>query len=481
MELDRLEPRAVLRWFAALCAIPHGSGNTKAISDYCVRFAAERGLEHYQDALNNVIIIAPATPGYEAAEPVILQGHLDMVCAAAPDCSVNFSADGLELFTDGDVIGARGTTLGADDGIAVAMALALLDDPSIPRPRLEAVFTVDEETGMYGAQGLDPAPLRGRTVLNLDSEEEGTFTVACAGGARVSLSTIPAWESCPLLPVTLRVDGLLGGHSGIEIDRNRGNAIRLMSRLLRELSKHTSLRLCSLSGGTADNAIPFSCEAKIAVLPGDADAVLAIVERMNGVYRSEFALSDGDVQVSASLGAEQVCTVLTAGDTQRILLALNLVPNGVQAMSAAMPGLPETSLNLGMIDLNDAGFRAAFSVRSSVASRKAAVIDRLRCAAEASGLDFAVSGDYPAWEYRPDSPLRERMVRIFTEQYGHPPRVVSIHAGLECGILSQKLPGMDCVSFGPDITDIHTAAERLHLASARRVWAFLLEVLKQSR
>ena len=481
MILEHLEPHGVFRFFEALCAIPHGSGNTKAISDWCVDFARARGLEHYQDALNNVIIIAPASPGYEAAAPVILQGHLDMVCAAAPDCDKDMARTGLDLFTDGDLIGARGTTLGGDDGIAVAMALAVLDDPTLPHPRLEVVFTVDEETGMFGAAALDVAPLRGRTLINLDSEEEGVFTVACAGGARVCLGWTPTRETRRLLPLRLALSGLQGGHSGMEIHKGRGNANILMGRLLRALSRHCSLYLAELDGGTADNVIPPACTALAAVAAEDADAVLAVAEAMDAAFQREFAASDPGLTLRASLGAETELQVLCAADSRRIVQLLTAVPNGVQEMSGSIPGQPETSCNLGILRVDGDGVALHVSVRSSVSSRKAMLIDKLLCLGELTGAEARVSGDYPAWEYRAESPLRERMQRIFQAQYGREPQVLSIHAGLECGLLSEKLPGLDAVSLGPDILDIHSPGERLSISSVQRVWRFLLEVLKQSR
>ena len=481
MALEHLEPHGVFGFFEQLCAIPPGSGNTKAISDWCVDFARARGLEHYQDALNNVIIIAPASPGYETAEPVILQGHLDMVCATAPDCDKDMGREGLDLFVDGDWIGARGTTLGGDDGIAVAMALAILDDPSLPHPRLEAVLTVDEETGLYGAAGLDVSPLQSRTLINLDSEEEGVFTVACAGGARVTLRWTPETETLRLLPLTLEVSGLLGGHSGVEIDKGRGNANILMGRVLRALSRQCSLYLVEGHGGTADNVIPLGCVAKVAVMPEDADAVLAAVEEMDAAFRQEFAASDPGVSLRASLEAETELQVLRAEDSRKIVQALATVPNGVQEMSRSIPGQPETSCNLGVLRLDGAQAQLHFSVRSSVASRKAMIIDKLLCLGELTGAATQVAGDYPAWEYRAQSPLRERMVRVFQAQYGKAPLVLSIHAGLECGLLGEKLPGLDAVSMGPDMRDIHTAGERLSISSVQRIWQFLLEVLKESR
>jgi len=481
MLLDHLEPRSVFYYFEQIAAIPHGSGNTKAISDYCVAFARERALEHYQDALNNVIIIAPAAPGYEDAPAVILQGHLDMVCAAEPGCGRDMAREGLDLFVEGDAVGARGTTLGGDDGIAVAMMLALLDDATLPRPRIEAVFTVDEETGMFGAQGLDVTPLRGRTMLNLDSEEEGVFTVSCAGGARVRLNWTPERESVAAQPLRVTVDGLRGGHSGVEIDKGRGNANVLMGRLLNALRAAAPLRLISAQGGTADNAIPSACSALLCAAPGDAMALLDAADRQCEIFRRELSLTDPDVRVRAELGQSAVFEALGETDTQRLLDALTLLPSGVQHMSFALPGLVETSLNLGMFSLTEDGAAMTFSVRSSVASRKQALIEHLRCCARVTGAACTVSGDYPAWEYRADSPLRERMVAIYRAQYGAEPQVVAIHAGLECGLLAEKLQGLDCVSIGPRMSGIHTPSERLYISSVERTWTFVKQILKESR
>ena len=481
MVLDGLEPRSVFRFFEEICAIPHGSGNTKGVSDYCVRFAAERGLEHIQDDLGNVIIFGPAAPGYEDAPPVIVQGHLDMVCAKAPGCEKDMAREGLDLFVDGDRIGTRGTSLGGDDGAAVAMALALLDDPTIPRPRLEVLLTVDEETGMFGAVGLDAAPLKGRRMLNLDSEEEGVFTVSCAGGARVYLRWQLRPEGVGAQPLRLSVEGLLGGHSGVEIDKGRGNANLLMGRLLRALRDTAPIRLVTLQGGTADNAIPSACSALVLCAPEDAMALLDTADRLCEVYRSEFSVTDPGVRIRAELRSVDEFSALSEEDTGRLLDALALAPNGILAMSADLPGLPETSLNLGMLRLEGGAAEMTFSVRSSVASRKQAVIGRLRRLAAVFGADFELSGEYPAWEYRADSPLRERMMRIYREMFGAEPQILAIHGGLECGLLSEKLPGLDCVSIGPQMTDIHSPGERMSVASMARTWEFVKAVLKESR
>ena len=424
--LSNLEPKRVFEIFEEMCAIPHGSTNTKAISDWCVAFGEKLGLEHYQDEANNVILIAPATPGYEDAPAVILQGHVDMVCEKKADCAKNMDKEGLDLFVDGDLVGAKGTTLGGDDGIAVAMALAALEDTTVQHPRLEVVLTTDEEIGMLGAAVLDVTPLQGRTMLNIDSEEEGIFTVGCAGGGSVFCHLPLIREEFAGETLAVRVSGLVGGHSGVEINKGRANANVLMGRLLRAMAAVTELRLVSAEGGSKGNAIP---------------------------------------------------TVTTG----KALCMLTCLPNGVQAMSMDIPGLVQTSLNIGILKCGDDEMTVVCSVRSSVASQKQMVRDRLRCLTEQLGGRVDVVGDYPAWEYLPDSPLRERMIEVYREQYGKEPVVETVHAGLECGLLGEKLPGLDCVSFGPDLTDIHTPRERMHIASVQRTWKLLCEVLKRSK
>jgi dipeptidase D len=477
MVLDNIEPKSVMHWFEELCRVPHGSGNTKKISDLCAAFARERCLEYYQDELNDIIIKKPGTPGYEKSAPVIIQGHLDMVCQAAPGRNIDFLTDGLELKTDGESVWAEGTTLGADDGIAVAMALALLDSRDIPHPPIEAVFTVDEETGMYGAAGLDVSPLRGRIMLNIDSEDEGVFTVGCAGGARANLSIPVSRVPFTGVTVSITLSGLIGGHSGQEIDKCRGNANILMGRVLRACIDGADARLVSLGGGSADNAIPTRADAVIAVAPESFPGLKAAVSGARDVLTGEYAVSDPGLSLEMSAGAAEAVSALDAESTLRVIDALTLVPNGVQAMSADIPGLVETSLTLGILSLGEDALRLSFSVRSSVASRKQLLKTKLArvCALLGGTVDFA--GEYPAWEYCRSSKLRDTMVEVYRRQYGAEPQIVTIHAGLECGLFSEKLPGLDCVSFGPDMHDIHTCRERMDIASVQRVWSFLLEVL----
>jgi len=475
--LEHLEPKNVFRFFEELCAYPHGSGNTKQISDHLVRFAEERGLEHYQDELNNVIIIKEATPGYENAPAVILQGHMDMVCEQAPDCTKDMAVEGLDLAVEGDTVYAIGTTLGGDDCIAVAMAMAVLDSHDLPHPRVEAVFTVDEETGMYGAAGLDVSPLKGRVMLNMDSEAEGVFTVSCAGGCVSRLYLPVRRESFPGTALTVTVEGLQGGHSGVEIDKGRGSAVMLLGRVLAALEKETSLRIISVSGGLKDNAIPVKAEA--AVMVSDEAAARAVCEHLGSEFAAEFSVTDPGVCVNVT--SCEAAPAMDAASTETVICLLTCAPNGIQAMSADIAGLVQTSLNLGILATENDTVCASFCVRSSVDSQKRMLVDRLEVLARQLGGTLANEGDYPGWAYRQNSPLRDLMTEVFTEQYGYAPKIEAIHAGVECGLFAGKLPGLDCVSFGPDLTEIHTFREKLHIASTARTWALVTEVLRRMK
>ena len=475
--LEGLQPQGVFHFFEALCAIPHGSGNTREISDWCAAFARERGLEYRQDALNNIVITGSA-PGYEGAEPVILQGHLDMVCEKEPGCPKDLEREGLDLAVEGDFVYAKGTTLGGDDGIAVAMALALLDARDRPHPPLEVVLTVDEEIGMLGAAALDASPLRGRTMINLDSEEEGAFTVSCAGGCRTRCALPVTRAPFPGEVLTLRVGGLAGGHSGTEIHRGRANANVLLGRALEAAAAVTPLRLCWAGGGGKDNAIP--AESAAQVVAADGEAALAALRTLEERLQREYRAADPGLFLRAERSA-WTGEPLDGESTRRVMEMLTRLPNGVQAMSEEIPGLVQTSLNLGILTVEGDRAEACFCLRSSVNAQKEELKGRLARQMEALGGETASTGDYPAWEYRAHSPLRERMTQVFQEQYGRPPRVEAIHAGVECGLMAGKLPRLDCVSIGPELLEIHTPREKMSISSVQRVWAFLLEVLKRSR
>ena len=479
--LEQLQPASVLRYFEALCAIPHGSGNTKGISDYCVGFAKNRGLEHYQDSLNNVIIIKPATAGYENAPAVILQGHLDMVCEKTAECTLDMAAEGLDIESDGQWIWANGTTLGGDDGIAVAMALAALDDDSLPHPRLEVVLTVDEEIGMEGAVGLDTSCLQGRVMLNVDSEAEGVLTVSCAGGVRACCHVPVERETSGGVRCQVTIQGLLGGHSGVEIHKGRANSNMLMGRLLYGLSKEMALRLVNVQGGQADNAIAPRTEATLLVPVEEAVRAQALTASYAQVFQKEFQTADPGLTVEFQILGENAAPALTLAATARVTSALMLLPNGVQTMSQDIPGLVQTSLNLGVLRLDEGEMTATFAVRSSSATEKAMICNRIDCLASLLGGCVTYAGDYPGWEYLRDSKLRELVADVYEKQTGRKPVIEAIHAGLECGVFAGKLPGLDCVSLGPDMEAIHTPKERLSIPSTRRTWELVCEVLRRSK
>lgn len=477
-KLAGLQPEGVFACFEKLCSIPHGSGNIEAISNYLKEFAESHGVRVIQDKVGDILWFQPATPGYEDHAPVLLQGHMDMVCEKDPDCTMDMAKEPLDLTHDDRFVFARGTTLGGDDGIAVAMALAALEDTTLQHPRLEVVLTTDEEIGMLGAAVLDVTPLQGRTMLNIDSEEEGIFTVGCAGGGSVFCHLPLIREEFAGETLAVRVSGLVGGHSGVEINKGRANANVLMGRLLRAMAAVTELRLVSAEGGSKGNAIPTAAAAVVTVADGSAARKAA--ETLAAEMKKEYRIADPGLTVAVET-VETKSLPMDEVTTGKALCMLTCLPNGVQAMSMDIPGLVQTSLNVGILKCGDDELTAVCSVRSSVASQKQMVRDRLRCLTEQLGGRVDVVGDYPAWEYLPDSPLRERMIEVYREQYGKEPVVETVHAGLECGLLGEKLPGLDCVSFGPDLTDIHTPRERMHIASVQRTWKLLCEVLKRSK
>ena len=475
--LTEIEPKNVFKYFEEICSIPHGSGNTKQISDYCVSFAEEHGLRYIQDSSNNVIIFKDAAPGYEKSAPVILQGHLDMVCEKELSCGIDFEKDGLSLRLDDGIISAEGTTLGGDDGIAVAMGLALLAADDIPHPPLEVVLTVDEEIGMLGAAALDCSPLKSRLMLNLDSEDEGVLLVSCAGGVTAACHLPVSREEVHGTKVMLKISGLTGGHSGVEIDKGRANANQLMGRLLNEISKALPYSLISVDGGLKDNAIPREAVAEIVL--ENAAAIQAVVEKYQNIFEVEYRGVDPGLSVKAIIGETGQFKAADSVSKKHMIAALVNLPGGIQRMSVDIPGLVQTSLNMGILKTASAEMIMSFSVRSSVGTEKEELVSRLSSLMDLLGGTVECAGNYPAWEYKPDSRLRSVMIEVFEEQYDHKPEVAAIHAGLECGLFAGKLPGLDCVSFGPDIKDIHTPKESMDTASVRRVWNYVLKILER--
>ncbi len=476
VKLAGLEPASVFGYFEKICSIPHGSRNTKFISDYLVSFAKEQGIRYEQDELNNVVMYQQGTCGLEDHAPVILQGHMDMVCEKDADCPINMDTDGLDISHDDAWIFANGTTLGGDNGIAVAYILALLADKTIPHPPLEIIITVDEEIGMEGAAGVELSRFQGRTMINLDSEDEGVFTVSCAGGSR-SVIHMPVQRRVVYGPcVKLTVEGLRGGHSGVEIHKNLANANKVMGEFLGRIQKIMPLCITKLQGGAKDNAIPRTCEATLIPLGIHVERLNDIAEQLQAEIREKFDEPDAVVRGDNvdALGGNALTTECTA----KVIALLNAAPNGVQSMSADIAGLVQTSLNLGVMNL-DEELTLTFAVRSSVNQEKRELLKRLQELAAFYEGTTTEMGDYPAWEFKKDSTLRETMISTFERMFGKKPEVVAIHAGLECGLLSEKLPGLDCVSIGPDMQDIHTSREKLNIASTKRTWEFLLEVLKE--
>ena len=503
MVLEGKKPQKVFKYFEELCSIPHGSGNTKKISDYLVAFAKGKGFQYIQDEHDNVVIYKEAAAGYEHSPVVILQGHMDMVCEKTAETDIDFKNEGLRLKCDGNIIYAEGTTLGGDDGIAVAYMLAILDAEDIAHPALECVFTSDEEIGLLGANAFDCSVLRGRILLNIDSEEEGKILTSCAGGVTVLCSLPVQFDN--LQPTNgafdegrvycLTVEGVTGGHSGVCIDKQGANAVKVLGRVLYSLSEDNDMGLIYIWGGNKDNAIPRSAYAYV-IFREESDAGMDAIEKklseLESVLKKEYRHTDNAISISlkpvklvdmvtySEEGDTPAC-VMTKASSERVLAALAGLPNGVMKYSMDIEGLVQTSLNLGVLSTNlfdEPCVECLFSVRSSVGTEKEELVDRMKCLMKCLGGNVTVSGDYPAWEYRENSKLRDIMVSCYEKLYGEKPELIAIHAGLECGIFAGELPGLDCVSFGPNIENIHTTEEKLYIDSVCRTWEYIMEVLK---
>lgn len=478
--LENYEPKKVLKYFEEICAIPHASFHTDKISDYLVDFAKSHDLKYRQDKVGNVVIFAPGTNGYEDKDPIMLQGHMDMVAEKTSGSAHDFDKDPLYLYVDGDYITARDTTLGGDDGIAVAMILAILDSDDIPHPPIEAVITVNEEVGMLGAAALDCSDLKSKIMLNLDSEDEGILLAGCAGGVRLDVN-IPIKRKEKLLNrVVITIDGLSGGHSGQEIQKGRANADKLAGRLLLELDKKVKYSLTSLEGGTKDNAIPRTCTIKLAVESESADKFEKNVKKIFDELKKTYSSTDGDMTISIKVDTFAMSTmVMSKKSKANTIYALNALPNGVIRMSPDVEGLPETSLNLGILDTTADSLKIGLLVRSSIELEKMAVVDTVKLIAANLDGTCEESGNYPGFKYRVDSPFRSLMADIWKEITGKDAKIEAIHAGIECGLFVDKIPDLDCVSIGPDMMDIHTPAEKLSISSTKRIWDYTLEILRR--
>lgn len=472
--LNGLKPEKVFAFFEEISAIPRGSQDTEKVRKYCEDFAAERNLKYYSDNAGNIVIFKSASKGRENEQPVIIQGHLDMVWEKDETCNINFETDGLELAVDGDFVYANGTTLGGDDGVAVAIGLALLDSDDICHPPLEIVFTSDEERGMTGAGALDTSVLSGKRMINLDSEAEGTLWVSCAGGVRTDIelkvnyidNSMPAYE--------INVSGLHGGHSGAEIHRGYANANKVMGRLLAELKKEADFAVADINGGAMDNAITRDSRCVIA---SDAENIIGLIEAIGKKLCAEIKENDPDAHINAAV-SDSAEKCMDKASTEKVVALLNELPSGVIAMSKEIDGLVETSLNLGVLKHSNGAVNYCFAVRSGKDGERQKLEETLKQIAEKYSCTITFSSPYPAWEYKKDSVLRETMAKVYSEMFGKEMTVTAIHAGLECGLFCGKIKGLDCVSFGPDIYDIHTPQEKLSVSSTERMWNYLLKVLE---
>lgn len=477
-----------LRLFEELSVIPRGSGNEKAASDYVAEFAKQRGCEVMQDERHNLIIRKPASPGYESAPAVIFQGHLDMVCEKNKGTEHDFSKDPISFRVEDDFIYAEGTTLGADNGIAVATALALIDSPELAHPELEILMTTEEETTMGGAFALDVSPLKGRRMINFDSDREGVLFVSSAGGINL-YHTVPigkrALRQGDGEVYSINVHGLRGGHSGDDIIHERGNANKLLGRVLDDLRRHVPFALASVNGGMKANAIPREAEAVVYLGENAKEEAKKRIGEWSNLLREEFQATDAEVEVALRPGVQSANgtavneIVFDDATKAAVIQLLALIPNGVLSMDKAIPNLVRTSSNLGVVTTNEDSVVMQSLARSSLRSQTDDVQRILATLAETVGCEFRADSYFPGWPYRADSELRPVFQQVYERQFGTPLDVKAIHAGLECGVLIGKLPDLDAVSYGPNLYDIHTPQEHLSISSVERSWSFLTAVLSE--
>lgn len=463
-----LKPEKVFRFFEEMSQIPRTSGNEQAISDWLVTFGKERGLETIQDEALNVIIKKPGTRGFEDKEPVIIQGHMDMVGEKNADSDHDFEKDALKLRVKDNWLYATDTTLGADNGIAVAMGMAVLDSDDLAHPPIELLVTTNEEVGMDGAAGLDGSELKGTRLLNIDTETEGEFIISCAGGNVTKTEFSPVFRDTATDGYEIRIHGLVGGHSGLEIIKQRGNAVKLLGRALKEAGP---LLLQEIAGGSKHNAIPREARAVFAAEDLDVEGLKAFVEETLG---KEYAEDD----VQCEIAPAPITRLMDEATSGRIIDYLVVMPDGVQSMVISMDNMVESSLNSGVMETKDDKVIITHAIRSSSRSRKKQLTVMVETLAELAGGEAEAYSDYPAWEYEPDSRLKDTCIRVYQESTGQQAKVSGIHAGLECGLLKEKLPHTEMISFGPDIEGAHTPEERLSIDSTERTWNFLVELLK---
>lgn len=474
LPINNLKSQRAFYYFEQISAIPRGSGNMQAISKFCVDFAKKNNLKYIVDKSNNVIIFKDATEGYANSKPIILQGHLDMVCQKTADCNIDFEKDGLDLYIDGDFIKAHGTTLGADNGIAVAITLAILESNNIPHPPIEAVFTVDEEIGMIGATALDTSVLKSKRMINLDSEEDGTVTVSCAGGsdfiADIPLNFVTANGNA----VTLEISGLKGGHSGVEINKNRVNANLIAGRILNKLQNFAEI--ISINGGDKDNAIPNCCEIKLCV--SNLDAFKEILEQQFNIIKTEISDREPDLNLELNIGDLGEFNCFNADAKSKIIYTLLCVPNGVTEMSCEIDGLVQTSLNLGVLNTQTDCIHLHFALRSNKQTALYFLEERLTAFFNTLNVKNSVVGHYPPWEYNENSVLRDTYISVYKNMFNQKPAVEAIHAGLECGVFASKIKDFDCIAIGPALYDVHTANEKLSISSTENLYNLIIKILE---
>ena len=474
--LENIEPKEVWYWFEEISRIPRPSGEEKKIADFLVEFAVERDLEYRRDEVDNVLIRC-AGSGKAADHPgLMLQAHVDIVAEKTDESSHDHSKDPIIPIIEGDWVISPDTTLGADNGIGVALMLAVLDSHNIAHPPLECLFTTDEERGLTGATNLDPDWISSRRLINLDSEDEGVFTIGCAGGMDIHLE-MPLSRSEPVDCYRLEISGLKGGHSGMEIDKNRGNAIRFLGRILRRLCMDRNCRIAGISGGTKRNAIPRNASALIHFPHDDSDQAREYLNKVS----EEIALEYSEIEDGIAFRMENETVSLGALDYEtglRIADLLLVLPHGIEKKSGVIDGLVETSVNLAIVSMSDEEFNVELTVRSPLASAKKALGDRIAAVARLSGCAFSTGGSYPGWMPDSNSILLKKLIDIYMEVSGNTPQVESVHAGLECGIIGERIGGMDMISMGPDIRDVHIPGERASIPSLQRFWKFFLYLLE---
>ncbi|HIX64483.1 MAG TPA: aminoacyl-histidine dipeptidase [Candidatus Mediterraneibacter colneyensis] len=474
------KPEKLFHFFEDVCAVPRGSGNEKQISDFLVNFAKERNLWVYQDDSNNVIIKKGGSKGAEDKEPVMLQGHIDMVCDKRAGVEHDFEKEGIDLVLKDGVLSANGTTLGADNGVAVALMMTVLDDEDLAHPPLECVFTTEEEVGLNGAQALDKTQITARTMINMDSEEEGVATISCAGGLRVQLTKQVERVSAEGTVVQIKIEGLLGGHSGTDIDKERQNANILMARMVAELLDETDGRLVSYAGGTKDNAITRECEASLIYADkAEAEKAEKTACRLAEIFSDEISAFEPDFGCEISLEDGQSVSALKDEDARAFVSAIRLAPNGVYKRNIRMDGFVVVSSNMGVVRADENELIIVISPRSSVASLQEDTKARLALLAGTFGFGIEYSGEYPGWDYKEDSRIREVFKDSYRELFGKELRLEALHAGLECGLFSEALPGLDAIAVGPTLYNVHTPDENVPLDSFERFYELLKDVLKR--